>query len=226
MKILFRKITFLTILFAVSASIPVTTLQAEEVDFSCMSYKVKGKTQVSDNYLEYDIVLENRCPGSVYWSMCIERMDPWTNEIQVGLTPSGKVEMHKKSKVNLQMKRRWDKSDTRSAYQEFYLSIGYAIKPPANARCVASECESKKRNLRTKFRKNDSDWFKAREALAARISTECPQSSWDGKTQEVCEAKIRENSQAQMDQFEQKDEELKNKMWAVDRERCQVHASG
>jgi hypothetical protein len=96
MKILFRKFAFLTILFAVSVLVPVTLLQAEEVDFSCMNYLVKGKTQVSEHYKEFDIVLENRCPGTVYWSMCIERMDPWTNEIQVGLNPSGKIEMNKK----------------------------------------------------------------------------------------------------------------------------------
>jgi len=76
MKILFREFAFLTILFAVSVLVPVTLLQAEETDFSCMSYRVKGKIQVSANYKEFDIILENRCHGSVYWSMCIERMDP------------------------------------------------------------------------------------------------------------------------------------------------------
>ncbi len=224
MKTLFRKFAFLTILFAVSVSIPVTLLQAEEVDFSCMSYKVKGKIQVSEKYKEYDIGIHNRCPGSVYWSMCIERMDPWTNEIQVALTPSGMLEMQKKTRVNLQMKKRMDKSNTRHAFQEFYLSVGYALKPPANARCVASGCEAKKLSLRTKFRKNDADLHKLKTALAARISTECPQSSWDGSTQEICEAKIRKNSQPQMDQFAQINKELKNKLSAVDREQCQVHA--
>ena len=226
MKAFFRKIVILTILFAVSVLVPVTFLQAEEVDFSCMNYLVKGKTQVSENYKEFDVVLENRCPGTVYWTMCIERMDPWTNEIQVGLNPSGKLEMNKKSRVNLQMKKRWDKSDDRHAYQEFYLSIGYALKPPAAAQCVASGCESKKRSLRTIFRKNDKDWHKAKTALAARIATECPQSSWDGSTQEACEAEIREANQAQMDEFAQKEKDLKDKMWGVDRDLCQVHGGG
>jgi hypothetical protein len=153
-------------------------------------------------------------------------MDPWTNEIQVALTPSGMLEMQKKTRVNLQMKKRMDKSNTRHAFQEFYLSIGYALKPPANPRCVASRCEAKKLSLRTKFRKNDADWHKLKTALAARISTECPQSSWDGSTQEVCEAKIRKGSQAKMDQFEQKEKELKNQMWGIDRELCQVHGGG
>ena len=120
MKTLLTKFVFSSILFAVSVSIPVTLLQAEEVDFSCMSYIVKGKTQVSENYKEYDIAVHNRCPGAVYWSMCIERMDPWTNEVQVGLTPSGKIEKQKKTRVNLQMKQRWDESGTRDAYQAFH----------------------------------------------------------------------------------------------------------
>ena len=119
MKTLFRKFTFLTILCAVGVAIPVTHLPAEEVDFSCISYQVKGKIQVSTHRKEYDIVLENSCPGSVYWSMCIELMDPWTNEIQVALTPSGKLEMEKQSRVNLQMKNLLDESRTRYAFQSF-----------------------------------------------------------------------------------------------------------
>ena len=224
MKTLLTKFVFSTILFAVSVSIPVTLLQAEEVDFSCMSYIVKGKTQVSENYKEYDIAVYNRCPGAVYWSMCIERMDPWTNEVQVGLTPSGKIEKQKKTRVNLQMKQRWDESGTRDAYQAFYMSIGYAIKSIANAQCVASGCESKKRSLRKEFRKNDTEWYKLNTALAARVSNEC-QSGWDSSSMDVCEARIREDSQAQLDQFAQKDEELKNKLSAFDREQCQVYAS-
>jgi hypothetical protein len=226
MKTLFMKITFLTILFVVSVSIPMTLLQAEEVDFSCMSHLVKGKTQVSEHYKEFDIVMENRCPGTVYWSMCIERMDPWTNKIQVGLNPSGKIEMHKKSKVNLQAKRLWDESQERHSFQEFYVSIGYALKPPATAKCVASGCESKKRSLRKIFRKNDQDWHKAKTALAARMATECPQSSWDGSTQEACEAELRKASQAQMDEYAQKEKDLKDKMWGVDRDLCQVYGGG
>jgi hypothetical protein len=42
---------------------------------------------------------------------------------------------------------------------------------------------------------------------------------------DVCEARIREGSLAQLDQFAQKDKELKNKLSAVDREQCQVYAS-
>lgn len=226
MKILFRKFTFLTSLLAVSVSIPVTFLQAKEVDFSCMSYEVKEKIQVSNIYREYDIILENRCPGSVYWSMCIERMDPWTHEIAEALTPSGIIQMEKKSRVNLQMKRRLDESRSRQAFQEFYLNIGYALKLPVNTLCVAPVCESKRRGLRTKFRSNDAAWQKAKKTLTARISTECPQSGWDSSTQDVCEAKIRENSQATMGQFAQKEKELKNKLSAVDPGRCQVHAGG
>ncbi|MCH8056380.1 MAG: hypothetical protein IIB78_00760 [Proteobacteria bacterium] len=226
MKTLFRKFAFLAILFAVSVSIPVRYLPAEEVDFSCMSHQVKGKVQFSSLYKEYDIILDNGCPGSVYWSMCIELMDPWTHEIQVALTPSGKLQMQKQSRVNLQMKNILDKSHARHAFQAFYLNIGYALNPDVNARCVASECELNRRSLRTQFRANDVAWERAKKALAARLLEDCPQSGWDSSIQDVCKAKIHENSQAPMDQFAQKEQELKNKIAAVDRERCQVHAGG
>ena len=216
----------MAILFAVGVSIPVRYLPAEEVDFSCMSHQVKGKTQFSAHRKEYDIILDNGCPGSVYWSMCIELMDPWTNEIQVALTPSGKLQMEKQSRVNLQMKKILDKSRARHAFQAFYLNVGYALNPDASGRCVASGCESDRRSLRTKFRANDAAWQKAKEVLAARLTTDCPQSGWDSSAQEVCEAKIRNSSQAPMDQFAQQEKELKNKIAAVDPERCQVHAGG
>jgi len=225
MKITFRKIAYLTILFAVSISSPVTLLQAEEIDFSCMSYKVKLKAQLHGNYKEFDIALENLCPGPVYWSMCIERLDPWTHEILVALTPSGVLKEDKKSKVNLQMKKRLDNTGTRHAYQEFYLNIGYAIAPPASARCIANGCESKKRSLRTNYRTNDTAWQKEKTALAARISNECPQSGWDSGSHDDCAAKFRESKQASMAQFAQKEQELKNKMSAIDPEQCQVHTS-
>ncbi len=220
---LLRKFAFLTCLLAVSFSIPLAPLWAAEVDFSCVSSKVKGKTQVNANHKEYDIVIENRCPGPVYWSMCIERMDPWTNEVKAALTPSGILKVGKKAKVNLQTKKRLDATRSRQDYQEFYLDIGYAIKPPAKARCVASGCESKRRSLRTKFRANDAAWQKANKTLVGRISTECPQSGWDNSEQEVCAAKIRNSAQGSMDRFIQEEKELKSRMATIDPEQCQVY---
>ena len=226
MKILFRKSAFLTSLFAISVAIPVTLLQAEEVDFSCMSYLVKGKIQVSEHLKEYDIVLENHCPGTVHWSMCIERMEPWTNEVQEALTPSGILEKDKKSRVNLQMKKRLDESRSRQAFREFYLQVGYAIKPPAIARCVAKGCEAKRRSLRTKFRANDAAWQRAKKTQTARISTECPQSGWDSDAQDACTANIRKSSLASMKEFAQKEKEIVSKISAVGLEECQIHGGG
>ena len=214
----------MTILFAISLSIPAPVLQAEAVDFSCMSYKVKGKIQVTTDRKEYDVILENLCPGTVYWSMCIERMDPWTTEIQEVLTLSGALQMEKDSRVNLQMKNRQDESRSRQALEKFYLNIGYALQPPANVQCVASGCESKKHKLRTKLSTNEAAWQKAKKALAARISTECPQSGWPNSEQDACEAKVRKSSQAPMDQFAQEEKNLMNKLSEVDPQRCQVHA--
>ena len=77
---------------------------AAEVDFSCMSMEVKGKRPLTDRYKEYDVMLQNRCPGPVYWTMCIERIDPVSHRIIETLNPSGVLEQEKDSRVNLQMK--------------------------------------------------------------------------------------------------------------------------
>ncbi len=226
MKTFFWKFAFLTGLFAVGVSTPLTHLPAAEVDFSCINYLVKAKIQVSEHLKEYDIVLDNRCPGTVYWSMCIERMDPWTNELQEAITPSGILEKDKKSRVNLQMKKRLDESRSRQAFKEFYVQVGYTIKPPAIAHCVATGCEAMRRGLRTKFSANDAAWQRAKKAQVARISTECPQSGWDSSAQDNCAFEIRKNDLPSMERFAQKRDELTTKISAVDPEVCQLHGGG
>ena len=99
------KTGFPAVLIFVLCLIYTTAAQAEEVDFSCMDYKVWGKGHVSANYQDYDIVIYNRCPGAVYWSMCIERLDPWTNKVVETHEPTGHVDADKKARVNLQLAR-------------------------------------------------------------------------------------------------------------------------
>ncbi len=210
-------------LAAIGISIPQTDLQAEEVDFSCMSYLVREKVQVTNRYKEVDIVLRNRCPGAVYWSMCIEELSALTDKIEEELTPSGFIEKEKKSRVNLQLKKLTDESRSGEVYEEFYLNVAYGIQSPTKALCVASACEAKKRKLKTQFRTNDKAWQSAINALSARISKECPQTGWGKKAQETCEAEIRSSSQADMEPFAQKEKELKDKLMGVDHERCQVY---
>jgi hypothetical protein len=225
-RTLFRKFVFFSVMFATGAFIPITYLYAEEVDFSCMDNKAKSKIQVANHLKEYDIVLKNQCPGPVYWSMCIERMDPWTNKLQAALTPSGVIQVGKKSKVNLQLKKRTDDSSPRQLFTEFYFSVGFTRNPPAKAHCFASECESKKQKLRTKFRLNDTAWQKAKEALMTRLSIECPQTGWKTTKADECEAGIRDSNQAAMDQFAQTEEKLKSSISAIDPEQCMVHGGG
>jgi hypothetical protein len=81
------------------------TARAAEVDLSCASHTALGKIQVAERYKEYDVVLHNRCPGPLYWSMCIERIDPQSHEIVEVHTPSGFLEAEQKSRVNLQLKK-------------------------------------------------------------------------------------------------------------------------
>jgi hypothetical protein len=210
-------------LAAVGITIPLTDLQAEEVDFSCMSYLVREKVQVSKKYKEVDIVLQNRCPGAVYWSMCIEQISPLTDIIEEELTFSGFLEKEKKTRVNLQMKKLTDESRSPPVFEELYLNVGYAIQSAAKASCVARECEAKKSKLKTQFRKNDDSWQAAKKALSARIAKECPQSGWGKQAQETCEAEIRSSSQADMDSFAQKEKELKQQLMGVAPELCRVY---
>ena len=226
MKTYPKQIAFLASLVVIGVSIPVMPSQAEESNFSCMRHGVVGKIQVIEKYKEYDVVLENRCRGPVYWSVCIERMDPWTNEILETHALSGQAQADKKSRINVQMEKSVDESHSRHAYQEFYVNFEYAIKPPANGQCVASECESKKRGLMAEVRVNDKAWQKANNALAARLSAECPESGWDSSTPDTCEAEIRKAMQPELDLFEQKEKELEGKLAVIDRQRCHVYGGG
>ena len=215
------KTGFPAILIFVLFLIPVTAAQAKEVDFSCMSYKVWGKGHVSANFKDYDVVIYNRCPGAVLWSMCIERIDPWTNKIVETHEPTGYIEVDKKARVNLQLPKNPHKSQFRNRYQEFYVNIGYALEMPVSSDCFASRCETAKRELRTQVRANEAAWERAEKSLAARIKSECPESGWDSSHEE-CEATVRAANQAEMDQFPLKDQELREAMAAIDPEHCQV----
>lgn len=199
-------------------------LRAAETDFSCMNHEVRGKIQVAERYKEYDVIVQNRCPGPVYWSMCIERMDPLTHKVLEVHTPSGYVEEDKKARVNLQMKKGPERMTFRHRYQEFYVNIGYAIDAVASAACVAKTCEAEQSELRGRLDANITAWEKAEKELAAQLARECPQSGW-GKTEEVetCEAGIREAAQAELQQYAATDAELRGQLQGESLERCRVH---
>jgi len=198
--------------------------EAADVDLSCVSHSVRGKTPLTDRFKEYDIVMANRCPGAVYWTMCIERLDPYSHKILETLTPSGLLEEEKKSRVNLQMKIGPGKGPQRR-YQEFYLNIGYAIEPPAKASCVARKCEPEIQGLRRQIDANLAAWKKTDAELDRRLAAECPESGW-GKTEEtdVCAAAVRAEMQPDLDRFAQNDKQLREQLGSTDRNACRVHA--
>ncbi|MGK2925288.1 MAG: hypothetical protein ACSLE2_06680 [Lysobacterales bacterium] len=199
-------------------------LRAAETDFSCVSHEVRSKIQVAERYKEYDVILQNACPGPVYWSMCIERMDPLSHEVLEVHTPSGYLEADNRARVNLQMKKGPERMTFRHRYQEFYVNIGYAINAAASAACAAKGCEAERRDLRTRLDANVTAWEKAEKELAAQLARECPQSGWD-KTQEVdtCEAGIREGVSAELEQYAATDAELRAQLQEEGLERCRVH---
>lgn len=199
-------------------------LPAAETDFSCMNHEVRGKIQVAERYKEYDVVVQNRCPGPVYWSMCIERMDPLSHEVLEVHTPSGYLKADNRARVNLQMKKGPERMTFRHRYQEFYVNIGYAIDAAATAACAAKGCEAERRDLRTRFDDNVTAWEKAEKELAERLARECPPSGWD-KTEEVetCEAGIREAVREELEQYAATDVELRAQLQEEGLERCRVH---
>ena len=210
---------------AVLLSMFATVAAAAPVDFSCMDYSVRGKTPLTDRYKEYDIVLTNRCPGPVYWTMCIERLDPLTHKVLESHTPSGLIEEEGKSRVNVQMKKGPDRMGSQMRYQEFYLDIGYAIKPPANASCVAKQCESQHQELRGQIDSNLVAWQNAEANLNQRLAAECPESGWD-KTKEVeaCESAVRQELGPELEQLAQTDAKLREQLRSSDGGACQVYA--
>jgi hypothetical protein len=211
------------VIAALSASI-LTGVEASEVDFSCMSFSVRGKTPLTSQFKEYDVILTNRCPGSVYWTMCIERLDPLSHDNIEIHNPSGMIEEEQKVRVNLQMKRGADSMGSQKRYQEFYLGIGYAVKPPAQAPCVATRCEAENRPLRQELDTNLAAWQRAQADLSKRIAAECPESGW-GRTDETeaCEAALRQAEQANLEAFLRKDSQLRERLHSVHGAGCQVH---
>lgn len=204
---------------------PAPEAAAEEVDLSCMSYNVLGKTQVSERYKEYDVIVTNRCPGPVYWAMCIERLDPYSNRILEAHTPSGYVEADQKIRVNLQMKKGPDSMDFRQRFQEFYVAADFSIDPPAKAACIARTCESARRDLRRQIGANLQNWENAATALSTKLAAECPESGW-GKTEAVeqCEAEIRAEAQPKLDELARRDAEMREQLALTGPPGCQLYA--
>ena len=197
---------------------------AQEADLSCMSYRVLDKIQVAERYREFDVIVTNSCPGAVYWTMCIERLDSRNQKILESHTPSGYVEKDEKSRVNLQMKKSGNDGEFRQRFQEFYVNVGYGIERAASAKCMASVCETQKRETRKQSRANLAAWEQLEKELAAKLAAECPESGW-GVTEEVesCRAGIREAAQPELDRFEQADTELRERIESGDPAYCQVH---
>jgi hypothetical protein len=203
-----------------------TPAQAAEVSFSCMKDSVLGKTQFTDQYKEYDVNIRNECPGSAYWSMCIERLDPWTHEVIEVHTPSGYVEQGRKSRVNLHMKKGSVTPRFRNRFQAFYVSFAYGIKAPERATCVAARCEAEKAPLRAELVKNEQAWAKAARELSARLAAECPATGWDDSGQKACEADFRAANAERVQTFETRDAELRAGLADINPLECTVHAGG
>jgi len=217
-------VRFFSILTLVYFLAPAVSAHAEEVDFSCMSYRVWGKSHVSDKYNSYDIVVQNQCPGAVFWAMCIERIDPETNKIAETHKPTGHVVEGKKARVNLNLYKDKDLTKFRNRFQEFYVDVGYSLSNSPVAQCHAAQCEREKRSLRKEIRANESAWESAENELAAKVKNECPDTGWDSVISQECEQKTRAAGSAEVEQFAARDLELREQMAAIDPEKCRIRS--
>ena len=213
---------FSRILALVLFALPIQASLAEEVDFSCMEFKVWEKSHLSTQYRDHDIVLQNNCPGAVYWSMCIERVDPWSSKILETHQPTGHIEKEQKSRVNLHLQRSKNRENFRNRYQEYYVSFGYGITSTNAASCVAKGCEQKKSALRNQVRANETAWEQKEKSITAQIGKECPNSGWDEATRQECATNIRQANRADLGDFSAKNRELREQMAAIDPEQCKV----
>jgi hypothetical protein len=214
----------ITGMLAVAAAGASPAAAAADVDFSCMSYKVWGKGHVSNQFMSYDIVIQNDCPGNVYWAMCIERLDQETQAVVETHNPAGYVEVGKKARVNLHLKKQPGKNVFHNRFQEFYLDVGYAIEPPARAQCLAAACEAKKRGIRNEIRANETAWRQAEQQIDRKIDNDCPNSGWDKDSYQKCSAEVRETNQYELEGYVLKDQELRQRLAEVDPEQCTVYS--
>jgi hypothetical protein len=224
MKIDVKTAGYTTFLIALLV-IPPAQATAEEVDFSCVKEEVRSIIQVTDAHQEFDVRMRNQCPGAVYWSTCIERMDPWTYRILETHTPGGYVEAGKRARVNLHLKNTppagGELADGR--IQAIYVNYAYAIDGPPRATCVAGGCEAKKRDLRAKLTANDKAWLQARQSLVTRVESECPSSGWGNADLDACRERVRAADEDDMQVFEDTDAALRAKLAEIDPENCTVY---
>ena len=201
----------------------ITSASAAETDFTCIEENVLAKTMVTQRYREFDVTLKNDCPGPVNWTMCIEKMDPFTHRVTETLTPSGQIAKDKKFRINMQMQKQEDQKNKLSGYEEFYVNVVYDIDKALAPSCVARRCETEKRPVREQIRANLRQWQKAQDATSKKLSTECPKSGWSDAQREKCMTQIQKEAQPAIAEYEKKDRELKRQLAAIEPETCTIN---
>jgi len=197
---------------------------AAEPDFTCMKQSVLAKAMVTQRHQEFDVILENDCPGSVNWSMCIERMDPFNNRVTETLTPSGEIAKDDKFRINLQMKRQEDRQAGLTGYDEFYVNVDYSIDTIPSPNCVARECENEKRAVREKIRSNERARQKAEDSMKRKMASECPKSGWADSQQEKCMTRVQKEAKAELDGYAETDRALQTELAEINPEKCDIHS--
>ena len=204
---------------------PFTATMAEEVDFSCMTQTVLSKTPVTERAREFDVMLENECPGPVNWTMCIERMDPFTNRVSETLTPSGQIETDKKFRINLQMQKMEDRQNGLSGYEEFYVNTVYGIDSALPPSCVARKCETDKKSVREKIRANERARQKVQAEVNRKMSRDCPKSGWSDAQQEKCMTQIQKDAKPELESIAETGRELQIELAEINPEECAIHSA-
>lgn len=204
-------------------TLSISGVSAQETDFSCIEVEIKDKQQVSERYVEFDVIMKNTCPGAVHWAACVETLDPWSHKIYTPLTPTGLLDKDKRSKVNVQMKKVEIDGGARHAYQKFYVNTAFSLEPIGSAQCMARSCEAMKTELRGKVRANDRSLQSVLKTMEADITETCPKTSWSNESQEACIEGVREKYQPQLLEHSNRLDQLESDLQAVDPVNCQVY---
>jgi len=219
-----RSVVMQTQLLIFCILLPLSPVSAEETDFSCVQQQVRAKTMVTERLQEFDVILKNDCPGSVNWTLCIERMNPFTNRVTETLTPSGQLEKDKQFRINLQMKKMEDQQNKLSGYEEFYVNATFAIDTVEPPRCVARQCESDKKSVRDKIRANERARQKAEAEMNRKMDSECPQSGWSDAQQEKCMTRIQKEAKDKLDSYAETDRALRMELAEIAPDLCEIHS--
>jgi len=188
-------------------------------DFSCVQQELIQKQQVNQSYLEFDIRISNQCKRPVSWSICVEKINPWTRQIVGTIDPSGTVNPGDSPRINLLMNRQRNPVGPEMEYEKFYFNMAYADSPGTTAACVATECEREKGPLMIQLNEVNADLQKALQQRDQQVEKSCRGGDVSDSS---CEQKVTQIDKPYRDSLRSKVAEIQAQLDANTEPYCQL----